>query len=88
MSHFALLLLPVLSKPGDYTSPANGFDAAGTKPKKRKRSHSHTTARCTQRQLNEMTPEAFDKRCRALAKEEIIKTLKLAEQLENEWGSK
>jgi hypothetical protein len=82
MSHFALLLLPVLSKPGDYTSPANGFDATPKKPTKRKRSHSHT------RRCNGMTPAEFDAHCRALAKDEIIKTLKLAEQIENDWGKR
>ncbi len=78
---FALLLLPEVSQPGNYTG-TNGFDAAPKKPTKRKRSHSHT------RRCNGMTRAEFDAHCRALAKDEIIKALKLAEQLENEWGSR
>jgi hypothetical protein len=75
----ALLLLPVLDEPNEQNS-TNGFDAAPKKPTKRKRSHSYT------RRCNGMTPTEFDAHCRALAKDEIIKTLKLAEQIENDWG--
>jgi len=76
MSHFALLLLPVLSNPDDYKG-TNGFEAPA---KKRKRSHSHTTTR----RRHTMEQEAFDAKCRAIAKEEILKTLRLAAEIEAE----
>lgn len=69
----ALLLLPVHSEP---TPNDNGFDAPA---KKRKRSHSKTRAR---RSCNGMSSAEFDNHCRSLAREEIVKTLKLAEAIE------
>lgn len=79
MEHFALLLLPVLSQPGDYKE-TNGFDAPA---KKRTRSHGHARpAAKTARRARCMTQEAFDDHCRAIAREEILRTLRMAEALE------
>jgi hypothetical protein len=75
---FALLLLPVLENPND-NKDTNGFDAPA---KKRKRTHAHSKTR--PRGCNGMEPAAFDAHCRTLAREEIVKTLKLAEAIEAE----
>ena len=82
MSYFALLLLPVASEPGDYTAgpKTNGFDAPVTKRTR----HSSTRTR----RKHTMTPEQFDVKCRDIAREEILKTLRLAEAIENEGGGK
>lgn len=73
----ALLLLP--SEPTQ-PSPSNGFDAPPAKSR-RKRNHAHTAARRADQLMNEMTVEEFDERCKANARAEIIKTLKMAQGL-------